>query len=64
VGGTLVSLFDTTTQYLKIDPGSFGFSAYTGSGRLLRYNLNITLIAATPTALFFNESPLIIEYRW
>jgi hypothetical protein len=64
VGGTLVSLFDTTTQYLKIDPGSFGFSAYTGSGRLLRYNLNITLIAATPTALFFPDSPLIVRYRW
>ena len=58
------SVFNTFSQYLKIDPPDFNFVAYTGVGRLLRYNLNITLLMATPGSLFFPESPLIVKYRW
>jgi hypothetical protein len=52
------------TQYLKINPDFFGFSAYTGSGRLIRYNLTIAVTMATPGNLYLAESPLIVKYRW
>jgi hypothetical protein len=64
VGAVPPSAFNTFTQYLKIDPPSFGFSVYTSSGRLTRYNLNIFIVMQAPGSLFFPESPLIIKYRW
>jgi hypothetical protein len=54
----------TVTQYLKVDPAFFGFSAYTSSSRLIRYNLSIGITMATPGILFMSESPLIVKYRW
>ena len=60
--------FNLNSQYLKIDPSdplvSNGFPYFTGSGMLVRYNLNITINMATPGNLFFPESPLIVKYRW
>ena len=71
------NVFAAHTQYLKIDPSdpliSNGFPYFTGSGILLRYNLNITINMATvtnngssivPSSMFLPESPLIVKYRW
>lgn len=63
-GAVSPSVFSTSTQYLKIDPPSFGFPLYIGSGRLTRYNLNITLGMIAPGSIFFPETPLIVKYRW
>jgi hypothetical protein len=63
-GNIPTSVFALSSQYIKIDPPSSAFAAYTGSGRLLRWNLQISVSMITPGSLFFPESPLIIKYRW
>ena len=63
-GGIPPSTFNTFTQYLKIDPPSFGFPVWTGDARLTRYNLNIFIAMQAPGNLFIPESPLIVKYRW
>lgn len=63
-GNIPISVFATNSQYVKIDPPSSAFAAYTGNGRLLRYNMEAVVYVMMPGALFLPESPLIVKYRW